>query len=107
LKHRHWDEAEVLLKKELETDPNNVWMFVNLANLKLAQRKYAELDELLADGRAIHPYYEPLYLIEAQKFFDQGKFDESFAVLNELIEVNPRYKNAAALLKKVKEKLNK
>jgi uncharacterized membrane protein YfbV (UPF0208 family) len=48
-----------------------------------------------------------LYLIEAQKFFDQGKFDESFAVLNELIEVNPRYKNAAALLKKVKEKLNK
>ncbi|WP_319230390.1 phospholipid carrier-dependent glycosyltransferase [Draconibacterium orientale] len=107
LKHRHWDEAEVVLKKELETDPNNVWLFVNLANLKLAQRKYAELDELLADGRAIHPYYEPLYLIEAQKFFDQGKFDESFAVLNELIEVNPRYKNAAALLKKVKEKLNK
>mgnify|MGYP003851840325 FL=1 len=107
LKHRQWDEAEILLKKELETDPNNVWMFVNLANLKLAQRKYAELDELLEGGRAIHRYYEPLYLIEAQKLFDQGKFDESYAVLNELIEVNPRYKNAAPLLKKVKEKLNK
>nr|WP_321487540.1 phospholipid carrier-dependent glycosyltransferase [uncultured Draconibacterium sp.] len=107
LKHRKWDEAEVLLKKELETDPNNVWMFVNLANLKLAQRKYAELDQLLVKGRAIHPYYEPLYLLEAQKFFDQGNFDESYAVLNELIEVNPRYKNAVPLLKKVKEKLNK
>ena len=54
--------AEVLLKKELETDPNNVWMFVNLANLKLAQRKYAELDQLLVKGRAIHPYYEPVVL---------------------------------------------
>nr|WP_319510954.1 phospholipid carrier-dependent glycosyltransferase [uncultured Draconibacterium sp.] len=107
LKRRKWDDAETLLKKELETDPNNVWMFVNLANLKLAQRKYAELDELLKSGRAIHPYYEPLYLLEAQKLFDQGKFDESYAVLNELIEVNPRYKNAAPLLKKVKEKLNK
>lgn len=106
LKHRKWDEAEILLKKELEIDPNNVWMFVNLANLKLAKHNYAELDWLLESARAIHPFYEPLYLIEAQKFYDQGNFKESYAVLNELIAVNSRYKNAEPLLKKVKEKLN-
>ena len=107
IKRREWQKGEKLLKEAIESDPNNVWLFVNLANLKLAQRRYAELDSLLKKGRAIHPYYEPFYLLEAQKFYDQQEFQASLKVLNELLEVNPRYMNAAPLLKKVKDKLDK
>ena len=107
IKQKNWDEGESLLKKEIEADPNNVWLFVNLANLKLAQNKYVEFDALVKKGRAIHPYYEPFYLLEAQKLYNQGNYEASLVALNELIKVNPRYRNAAPLLKQVKEKLNK
>ena len=104
-KQKNWDESEKLLKEALKVDPNNIWLFVNLANSKLALGEYAQVDDLLEQGRAIHPYYEPLYLIEAQMLFDKEQYENSLEVLNELIEINPRYKNAAPLLKKVKEKL--
>lgn len=107
LKDRKWSEGEELLHKALDAEPQNVWLFVNLANAKLAQANYPAFDDLLKRGRAIHPEYEPFYLLEAQKYFDQEKYSESMSVLNQLIEVNPRYENAGPLLKKVKEKLNK
>jgi len=106
-KQGNWDEGEKLMQEALKSDPNNIWLFVNLANLKLAQRDYAAVDNYLERGRVIQPYYEPLYLIEAQKLYDQQKYASSMKVLDELIKVNPRYKNAASLLRKVKEKLNK
>ncbi|MEN8116966.1 MAG: phospholipid carrier-dependent glycosyltransferase [Bacteroidota bacterium] len=106
IKKQNWDEGERLLSEELKNDPNNVWLFVNLANLKLAQNQFNELDSLLEQARAIHPYYEPLYLLEAQKLYNRNDYNGAYVVLNELIEVNPRYRNAAPLLKKVKEKLN-
>jgi tetratricopeptide (TPR) repeat protein len=95
-KQGNWDEGEKLMQEALKSDPNNIWLFVNLANLKLAQRDYAEVDNYLERGRAIQPYYEPLYLIEAQKLYDQQKYAGSMKVLDELIKVNPRYKNAAS-----------
>jgi hypothetical protein len=106
LQKQDWAAGESLLNKAVEEEPKNVWLFVNLANSKLAQADYAAFDELLKKGRAIHPDYEPFYLLEAQKYFDQEKYSESMVVLNKLIDVNPRYRNAAPLLKKVKEKLN-
>ncbi len=105
IKKREWEKGEKLLNEAISLDPNNVWLFVNLANLKLAQRKYTDFDLLLEKGRAIHPYYEPFYLLEAQKLYDQQNFQASLNVLNELLKVNPRYMNAAPLLEKVKEKL--
>jgi len=107
VKQGNWDQGEKLIKEALKNDPKNIWLFVNLANVKLAQGKYAEVDDLLAQAKAIQPYYEPLYLIEAQKYFDQQRYPSCMNVLNELLEINPRYKNAAPLLKKVKEKLDK
>ena len=106
INERNWDEGELLIKDALETEPNNVWLYVNLANLKLAQAKYGELDSIVAKGRTIHPYYEPFYLIEAQKFFDQQKYGEAGQVLEQLKQVNPLYSNARPLTKKVEEKLN-
>jgi len=105
IKRRNWDEGEKMLQKELKTNPNNVWLFVNLANLKLAENKFSEFDALLEKGRAIHPMYEPFFLLEAQKYYNQKNYEQALTTLNELIKVNPRYRNAAPLLKQVKEKL--
>jgi tetratricopeptide (TPR) repeat protein len=107
IKNQNWDKGSEMLKKELLLDPNNVWLYVTLANLNLAQNKISEFNNCLERGRKIHPYYEPFYLLEAQNLYNQGKYEASLAALDELIKVNPRYKNAAPLLKQVKEKLNK
>lgn len=107
IKNGNWNEGEKILQNELVKDPNNVWIYVNLANAKLAQNQFDEFDVLVEKGREIYPRYEPFYLLEAQKFYNQKKYETSFVALNELIKVNPRYKNAAPLLKKVKERLNK
>lgn len=105
-KNGNWEEGENLLQKAFENEPNNIWICVNLANLNLAQGKFAEVDRWLKKTKTIHPFYEPVYLIEAQKFFDQGEYNASMKTLEELIEINPRYVNAGPLLKKVKEKLS-
>ncbi len=101
----NWSDAEQLIQKALENDPDNVWLFVNLANLKLAQGQFAEVDLWLEKGRRLNPYYEPFYLIEAKKLYDQQKYKESYQVLQELIDVNPRYQAAAPLLQSVREKI--
>ncbi len=106
IKDKKWGEGELLIKDALETEPNNVWLFVNLANIRLAQAKYNELDSILEKGRTIHPYYEPFYLLEAQKLFDLNDYEAANKVLQQLNGVNPRYSNAAPLMKKVNEKLN-
>lgn len=105
IRQKKWSEGEDLIKDALETEPNNVWLYVNLANLKLAQGKYSELDSIVEKGKTIHPYYEPFYLLEAQKLFDQGNYAASDEVLQQLMKINPRYNNAAGLMKKVEEKL--
>lgn len=106
IKKYDFEEGEELLKLQLQSDPNNVWLYVNLANANLAQNNYFAFDTMLEKGRAIHPNYEPFYLLEAQKYYNQEKYTECYTVLKELIGVNPRYKNAAPLLKKVKEKID-
>ncbi len=106
ISEKKWDEGEHLIKDALESEPNNVWLFVNLANLKLAKSEYAELDSILAMGRTIHPYYEPFYLIEAQKWFNQENYDAAAVVLKELNDVNPFYEAARPLVEKVEKKLN-
>lgn len=106
IKSQNWKEGEMLINAALKENPNNVWLYVNLAILELAQSNYKAFDALIEKGRTIHPRYEALYLLEAQKLYNQEKYDESYAVLNDLIKVNPRYRNAAPLLKQVKKKLD-
>ena len=88
----------------LKSDPKNIWLFVHLAKVYLAENKFDEFDAVLKRGFEIHPYYEPLYLLKAQKLFDEKKYGESFETLEQLIKINPRYKSAAQLLEAVKKK---
>jgi len=101
------EKGEVLIRKAIKSDPKNVWLFVHLAKVCLAKNELEEFDSILERGLKIHPFYEPLYLLRAQKLFDENKYSESLETLEQLIEINPRYKNAASLLEAVKEKLEK
>jgi len=100
-----FDEATVLLEKAIESDPNNVWIFLQMAKNSLKQNDFESFNRYLQKGREIYPLYEPFYLLEAQYLFDKKDFREAKVVLNELIEINPRYGKAGQLLKAVNEKL--
>ncbi|NQU51265.1 MAG: hypothetical protein HQ522_01875 [Bacteroidetes bacterium] len=101
------EEGERLVKQALELDPNNVWLFVHLAKNCFKKNEFNEFDHFVQKGFELHANYEPLYLLKAQKLYDDKKYDVALETLEKLIVINPRYKNAAPLLKVVKEKLNK
>lgn len=99
------EKGEQLIKEAIQSDPNNVWLFVYLAKVCFEKNNFDEFDDFLEKGFELHPLYEPLYLLKAQKLYDDKKYNESLETLQRLIEINPRYRNAAPLLKAVKDKL--
>jgi tetratricopeptide (TPR) repeat protein len=107
LKNRNFDIGEQLIKQAIKSDSNNVWLFVHLAKVCFEKNEFDEFERFLKSGFKLHPFYEPLYLLKAQKNFNDKKYDKSLEILEQLIEINPRYKNAAPLLEAVKEKLDK
>jgi tetratricopeptide (TPR) repeat protein len=100
-----FEEAQVLLEKAIESDPNNVWLFLQLAKNSFKQNDFESFNRYLQRGREIYPQYEPFYLLEAQYLFDKKEFREAKVVLNGLTEINPCYGRAAQLVKAVNEKL--
>ena len=107
IKKGNIEKGEQLIIDAVKKDPKNVWLFVHLAKVCLDRDDFKEFDTILEKSFEIHPFYEPLYLLKAQKLFDEKKYSESMETLQQLIEINPRYKNAAPLLKAVKNKLYK
>jgi predicted Zn-dependent protease len=101
------DEGKKFLKEALKYDPNNVWLDVYLAKVSLLQNDDQEFNLYIQKGKKIYPYYEPIFMLEAQKWFNEGDFQESFVTLQELLNINPRYQPAAPFLNAVKDKLNK
>lgn len=99
-------EAKLLLEKSLGSDPNNVWLIAQLAKISLKENDFKSFIRYLQNGREIYPFYEPFYLLEAQFHFSKNEFKQAKSVLNELLEINPRYEKATKLLKAVDEKLN-
>ena len=106
IKNGNLQEGIHLLELAVEQEPKNVWLFVNLAKAKLETGDFSGCEENLKRGKEIHPYFEPLILIEATCFFRLGKYTESVARLNDLLEINPRYLLAEQLLEEVKKQLN-
>ncbi len=99
-------EGKTLLKQALSRDPNNVWLDVYLAKASLLEENAEEFNYYIERGKTVNPFYEPIFMLEAQKQFNEGNFKESFVTLTQLLNINPRYSPAAPLLKAVKEKLN-
>lgn len=105
IKNGNLSEGIRLLEGSIEHEPNNVWLFVYLAQAKLTLGDISGFEDCLKKGRKIHPYFEPFYLMEATYFFNEDRYQESFLVLNQLFEVNPRYLPAKELLEKLKKRL--
>ncbi len=106
LENGNREEGARLLKQALADDPNNVWLYVNLAKSALISNDTGEFQKNMKKGKSIYPFYEPFYLLEAQKYFNENEYKKSLAALNELLKINPRYEPAASLLAAVKERLN-
>jgi hypothetical protein len=101
-----YEEAQILLESAFVSDENNVWLVLQMAKNSLKQSDFETFNRYLQKGRAIYPLYEPFYLLEAQCLFYKKDYREAKVVLNELIEINPRYGVASELIEKVNEKLN-
>lgn len=95
-----------LIESALKNDQKNVWLFVNLLQAKLTLNDLSDFPEILKRGKAIHPRYEPLYLLEAKYLYKLGKFDESDQKLNELFEINSRYLPAKQLYEDIQKIMN-
>ncbi len=100
------DEGEGFLIKALAKDTNNIWLDVYLAKSSLLQNNTEKFNYYIQKSKNILPDYEPIFMLEAQKWFNEGDFKESFVTLQELLKINPRYQPAAPFLNAVKEKLN-
>jgi hypothetical protein len=101
-----FDEAQVLLENAIKLDENNVWLYLQMAKNSLKQSDFETFNRYLQKGRAVYPVYEPFYLLEAQYLFNKKEYYEAKEVLDELIQINPRYGAASQLIENVKEKLN-
>jgi len=104
--NEEYDEAQILLESAIKSDENNVWLVLQMAKNSLKQSDFETFNRYLQKGRAVYPLYEPFYLLEAQYLFNKKEFREAKVVLDELVEINPRYSVASELIEKVKEKLN-
>ncbi len=105
IENGNYRQGESLLKTALENDPDNVWLLVQLAKSSLLSGNENEFEKYIQKGRRIYPEYEPFYLLEVKKLFDEQQYHESLAKMNELLEINARYQPAVPLLNALKEKL--
>lgn len=94
-----------ILDDFLQTDANNVWIILQQAKNSLKLNDFESFNRYLQQGRLIYADYEPFFLLEAQFLFNNGKTTEAKMALDKLIKVNPRYQNAAPLLKAINKKL--
>ena len=101
----NFSRGTALLEKALANDPDNVWLLVNLARAKLAVGDKEGFKRFVQKGKKIHPFYEPFFLLEAKRLYDEERYDESYRELTGLLEINPRYQPAEDLYMKVREKI--
>ena len=97
-------EGQELIKSSLQNNPDNVWLYVQLAKANLLAGNASEFKKYLNEGKTIHPFYEPLFMLEAQYYYNEGQYVKSMNILKELVEINPLYPNAQALKNDIESK---
>ena len=106
IKNGNLHEGKQLLEKAVGKEPHNVWLFVHLAQAELALGNSPEFERYLNQGKEIHPFFEPFFLLEATRLFNEGRIQESHAELKRLLEINPRYLPAKPLYEEIKKSMN-
>jgi len=97
-------KGQELIKSSLQNNPDNVWLYVQLAKVNLLAGNGSEFKKYLNEGKTIHPFYEPLFMLEAQYYYNEGQYEKSMNILKELFEINPLYPNARALKNDIESK---
>ena len=100
------ERGVALIQSAVNRDKNNVWLYVQLAKNSLETNDFKSFNRYLQQGKKIYPQYEPLLLLEAQYFYNLKEYKKAKELLDSLIRINVRYKQAAPLLKAVNEKMN-
>ena len=103
LNHGYYMLADSLISFALKEDPNNIWLYAQLAKASLLDNKKEKCENYIRKGQEIYPEYEPFSLIKVELLFNEQKFAESRLVLLNLLKFNPYYGPGL----KLKEKLNK
>ena len=106
IKNGNLPKGIALLENAVKDDSLNSWLYVNLAKASLLEGDFSDFEFYLEKGKKIHPFFEPFYLLEATRLFNEGKYSESLSKLNILFEINPFYHPAEKLLEEVKRKVN-
>ena len=106
IENGNFEEGKHLLKDALAKDAHNVWLDIYLAKVSLFEKNDEDFWYYIKKAKKVLPFYEPIFMLEAQKWFNEGNFKESFVTLQKLLHINPRYQPAAPFLKAVKDKLN-
>jgi tetratricopeptide (TPR) repeat protein len=101
----NWQKGISLLEAAVDKDSNNVWLNIHLAKAKLALNELDGYQLNMEMGRSIHPYYEPFYLLEANRYFEHGKYTEAMDQLELLYKINPKYLPAKELYEELKKKI--
>jgi tetratricopeptide (TPR) repeat protein len=104
IKNGDWIKGIPLLEEAVKRDSNNIWLYLHLAKAKLALNEFADYRLYFEQGRRIHPFFEPFYLLEANQYYEQEKFAEANEWLEKLFKINPRYLPARALYDELKER---
>ena len=86
-----------LLESAIKMDPNNVWLYVHLAEARYDTGDTEGFELATKRAKEIHPFFEPLILMEARVLFENEEYDQSLAKIYELFEINPRYQPASSL----------
>jgi tetratricopeptide (TPR) repeat protein len=102
----NWQKGIILLEEAISKDSNNVWLYIHLAKAKLALNDLEGYHLNMKIGKNFHPYYEPFYHLEANRYFEQEKYSEAMDQLELLFKINPRYLPSKGLYEDLKKKIN-
>ncbi len=91
-------EGADILSKMLQSNPDNIEIYVNLSQVYLQDKRYSEAEKILrrAEGKSSDSENTERLKIQQAAVYDKQKdFDRAESVLKEILKVNPQ--NAVAL----------
>ncbi|MFH0793920.1 MAG: tetratricopeptide repeat protein [bacterium] len=98
IKIKQWEEAQVMLNRELAVNPSNYDAFCELGDLLLNGAKYQEAVETFERATRVSPEKYRAYLGAGKAYRKLEKYDEAIKDLDEVLSVEPDHQ--VALLEK-------
>ncbi|MBN1819824.1 MAG: hypothetical protein JXR31_08630 [Prolixibacteraceae bacterium] len=100
----NFERADSLLSLAMPNDPTDLNIIAYLGESRLALNRFEDVKKLIANGKELHPYYEPFLLLDAKIEIKQKNYPEGLELLKILFRENPRYFKALPYLIECYEK---